>query len=140
MALDLQTAEFYIPDRVVGVEWYATDLSSQVASLPDEIKDPLLAAGVMFSRPDTAQPGKIYVTDKMSDDMQGLSALHEHLCQGEAVAPCADVERTVLDIMTDEQTAQYLSLRLPMFVAICKLYPNAPAFAETRDMLLKLSA
>lgn len=139
MALELQTAEFTIPNRSLHVEWFSADLSAQVSSLPEDIKAPLIAAGVIFSRPDSSELGKIYVTDQMPKEMQGFSALHEHLCQNEANAPCVEVEQTVIGILTPEQRAQYLSLRLPMFVAITMLYPDNPIFAETRDMLASLN-
>lgn len=104
----------------------------------EDARIPLLDAGVIFSRPDPNEQGVIYVTDKMPDDMQGFSALHEQLCQNENVAPCSQVESSVLDIMTATDRVRYLSLCLPMFVAVCKLYPDNKSLAATRDMLGRL--
>ena len=105
-----KSRKFILPDGSLEiVRFKPVDFSPQTGSFTDFVKEQLNLSGVMY------QEGKIFVADQMTDEMQGFSALHEHLCMHKKVAACVECELKVLAIQTPEQRLVYISLRAPLF-------------------------
>ncbi len=128
-----KSREFILPDGSLEiVRFKPVDFSPQTGSYTDFVREQLNLSGVMYAG------GEIYVADQMTDEMQGFSALHEHLCMHKKVAACVECELKVLEIQTPEQNLEYISLRLPLFEALTVTYPDKTDMADARDMLRKL--
>jgi hypothetical protein len=127
-----KSREFILPDGSLEiVKFKPVDFSPNTASFRDVVRKQLNLSGVMYD----ADAGKIYVADQMTDEMQGFSALHEHLCMHKKVAACVECELTVLKIQTPEQRVGYISLRAPLFEVLTELFPERTDIADARDSL-----
>ena len=125
--------EFKLPDGSLEiVRFKPFDFSPKTGSYRDDVREQLNSSGVMYDA------GEIYVADQMDDEMQGFSALHEHLCMHKRVAACVECELTVLKIQTPEQRVGYISLRAPLFEALTELFPERTDIADARNMLRDL--
>lgn len=129
---------FKVRDNDIHVRWISIDFESDpdYANIPERY----VLCGVQYIPAQTPDGIDIRTSNKISDNCQGLSALHEKLCMVDKVASCAEVEAIVVDAAVEPDVrAEYIAFRKVMFSILIADNPSNEAFAHTLDYLNSLT-
>jgi hypothetical protein len=132
--IEVKKRAFEVSDMSIPVEWASYDFEDDVSGIPiAAAREILVQTGVMYVSADSPQ---IRVSHLLSNDLQGLSALHEEMCMNQKTADCPEVEEMVIDSIDDLSIQNdFVASRLQMFGALCMIYSNNEQFEATRQVL-----
>lgn len=128
---------FTIQNKDILVRWLSIDFEAD----PEYINVPecYILCGVQYIPAVEPDGIEIRTSSKITENCQGLSALHEQLCMVDRVAGCADVEAMVLEAAPSEDVrAEYVAFRKVMFGVLVTDNPDNVSFARTLEYLESL--
>ncbi len=121
---------FTVQNKDKIIRWLSVDFAKD----PDYTNIPrrYIDCGVQFIPASSPDEIEIRTSSQISDQCQGLSALHEQLCMGDRVASCADVEAMVVEAApTEEARSEYVAFRRLMFGVLVADSPDNENFARS---------